>query len=128
MALPAVFVSSQSPSPRPTPSPPPYPQRDCAGLAPRSPGWEITWKPHSLCSLPEHQEPSDRAIQLFRNALCGIKPVTPAENMLMIQDIHVIQDSPCLTPLHLAAELVPKASAKDCLCRKIVVLRTHKDN
>lgn len=46
----------------------------------------------------------------------------------MIQGILITQDYPHFTPLHLATEVVPTASAKDHLLRKTVVLRTRINN
>lgn len=82
----------------------------------------------SLCSLGERWEPSDCAVQILRNTFCGIKPVTPAEKTRMIQGILITQDSAHFTPLRLATEVVPTASAKDRLLRKTVVLRTRINN
>lgn len=114
-----VLCSSQCPSPKPAPSLPPHPQRDPAGLTPQPPSCEITWKARSLCSLHECQEP---AIQIFTTTLRGIKSLTAAEDMHLIQDIPLIQDSAHFTLLPLATEGVPMASAKDCLPRKMLVL------
>lgn len=114
-----VLCSSQCPSPRPVPSLPLHPQRDGAGHTPQPPSCEITWKACSLCSFYNCQDP---AIQIFTTTLCSIKPVAPAENMHLIQAILIKKDSANFILLRLATEVIPMASAKDFLPRKMLVL------